>query len=102
MRADAQLLGISVDSVYSHDAFSEQIGIEYPLLSDFNRDVIHDYGVVYEEIGGLKEVAKRAVFVIDQDQIIRYKWVTDDASALPDVNEALKAAWKIRPQEEAT
>ena len=100
MRADAQLLGVSVDSVYSHEAFSEQIGIEYPLLSDFNREVIHDYGVAYDEIGGLKEVAKRSVFVIDQDQIVRYRWVTDDAGQLPPVNEALKAAWKLRPQDE--
>lgn len=100
MRADAQLLGISVDSVYSHRAFSEQIGIEYPLLSDFNREVIHDYDVAYDEIGGLKEVAKRAVFVIDQEQIVRYKWVTDDAGELPDVNEALKAAWALRAKDE--
>lgn len=100
MRADAQLLGISVDSVYSHEAFSEQIGIEYPLLSDFNREVIHEYDAAYDEIGGLKEVAKRAVFVIDRDQSVRYKWVTDDAGQLPPVNEALKAAWKLRPREE--
>lgn len=99
MRADAQLLAVSVDSVYSHEAFSEELGIEYPLLSDFNREVVQAYGVAYDEIGGLEDVAKRAVFVIDKDRIVRYKWVSEDPSQLPDVNEVLKAAWKLRDTE---
>lgn len=82
---------MSVDSVHSHRVFAERIGVDFPLLSDFNREVIHAYGAAYDDLGGLKNVAKRAVFVIDQDGIVRYKWVTDDSSELPSVDAALQA-----------
>lgn len=86
---------MSVNSIHCHRAFAEKIGIEFPLLSDFNREVIHAYDVTYEELSGLQDVAKRAVFVIDQTGTVRYKWVTDDNRQLPDVDAALGAVREL-------
>lgn len=80
---------MSVDSVFSHKAFAEKIGIEFPLVSDFNRDVSSAYGVLIEEIFGFKNVAKRALFVIDQAGTVQYARVIDDPNELPDADEAL-------------
>lgn len=80
-----QVLGISVDSVFSHAAFAEKNSITFPLLSDFNREVCTAYGVKHEEIFGLKGIAKRAIFIVGRDGRIRYRWVTDDPTVLPDI-----------------
>lgn len=86
---------MSVDSVYSHGAFAEKLGLEFPLLSDFNREVIHAYGAAFDEVFGLKNVAKRALFVIDREGTVRYQWVTDHPGELPDPGEALKAVQSL-------
>jgi peroxiredoxin len=88
--AGAEVLAVSVDTVYSHKAFADKIDVEYPLLSDFNRDAMHSYNVFWEEVGPYEEVGRRSVFVIGQDGKIKYKWVADDLRALPDVPAVLK------------
>jgi len=80
-----QVVGISVDSIFSHAAFAERHGIPFPLLSDFNRDVCTAYGVKHQEILGLKGIAKRSVFIIGTDGCVRYRWVSEDPSVLPDI-----------------
>ncbi|MCX8043795.1 MAG: peroxiredoxin [Desulfobacterota bacterium] len=82
-----QVLGISVDSVFSHAAFAEKHGISFPLLSDFNKEVCSAYGVIHEEILGLKGVAKRSVFIIARDGIIKYRWVSEDPTVVPNIDE---------------
>jgi glutaredoxin-dependent peroxiredoxin len=86
-----QVLGVSVDSIFSHKAFAEKLGITFPLLSDFNKEVCRAYGAFHEEILGLRGIAKRSAFLIDRQGIIRYRWVSDDPGALPDF-QAIKAA----------
>ncbi len=81
---------MSVDSVFSHKAFAQKIGIEFPMLSDFNREVGSAYGVLFDEVFGHKNVAKRALFVIDQAGTVQYAWVTDDPGELPDADKALE------------
>jgi len=81
---------VSVDSVFSHKAFAQKIGIEFPMLSDFNREVGSAYGVLFDEVFGHKNVAKRALFVIDQAGTVQYAWVTDDPGELPDADKALE------------
>lgn len=76
---------MSVDTVFSHQAFADKIGVEYPLLSDFNRDAMLAYDVSWEKVGPYEDVGRRSAFVIGQDGKIQYKWVADDLSALPDV-----------------
>ncbi len=67
---NTEVLGISVDSRHSHRAFAEHLGLEFPLLSDFEKKVTQAYGVLRE--GGF---AERALFVIDRRGVIRYAHV---------------------------
>lgn len=64
---DAQVLGISVDAGPSLKVFAEQTGVQFPLLSDFKRQVAASYGILNEERG----FAERATFVVDRDGKIR-------------------------------
>ena len=83
-KARAQVYGISVDTFFSLKAFGEQQGLTFPLLSDFNKQVIRDYGVFNDDMIGLKGIAKRAVFVLDADGIVRHREVLEDARNEPD------------------
>jgi peroxiredoxin len=83
-QARAQVYGISVDTFFTLKAFQEQQKLNFPLLSDFNKQVIRDYGVFNEDMIGLKGIAKRGVFVIDKDGVVRYREVLDDARNEPD------------------
>lgn len=81
---NAEVLGLSVDSPFSLGAWAEKEKITIPLLSDFNKEVSAAYGAQYEELIGLKGVAKRSAFVIDKSGVIRFASVSDDAKVLPD------------------
>jgi peroxiredoxin len=83
-KARAQVLGISVDSFFALKAFHDQQGFKFALLSDFNKQVIRDYGVFNEDMIGLKGIAKRAVFVLDAHGVVRYREVLEDARNEPD------------------
>ena len=83
-RADAQVFGISVDTFFTLKAFHDDQKLTFPLLSDFNKQAIRDYGVFNEDMIGLKGIAKRAVFVIDKDGIVRHREVLEDARNEPD------------------
>jgi len=90
----ATVLGISTDTFFALKAWGDQQQFGFPLLSDYNKEVIHAYGVVNPDMVGLKNIAKRAVFVIDQGGIVRYREVLEDARNEPDygkLNEALAA-----------
>jgi len=71
-RVDAQVFGISVDTFFVLKAFHDQQQLPFTLLSDFNKEVIRAYGVFNEDMIGLKGIAKRAVFVLDSQGIVRY------------------------------
>ncbi len=82
---DAQVLAISVDSLYVLNQFREANDYNFPLLSDFNKQTIRSYGTLYETFAlGMKGVAKRSVFVIDGTGILRHKEILDVPSELPD------------------
>jgi peroxiredoxin len=89
--ANAQVYGISVDTFFALKAFHTDQKLTFPLLSDFNKQVIRDYGVFNEDMIGLKGIAKRAVFVIDGSGIVRYRQVLDDARNEPDYEKVLGA-----------
>ena len=82
-KANAQVFGISVDTFFSLKAFHDQQHFTFPLLSDFNKTVIRDYGVFNEDMIGMKGIAKRAVFVLDKDGVVRYREVLEDARNEP-------------------
>ena len=83
-QAEAQVYGISVDTFFTLKAFHDQQKLSFPLLSDFNKQAIRDYGVFNEDMIGLKGIAKRAVFVIDKDGVVRHREVLEDARNEPD------------------
>ncbi len=83
-RVSAQVLGISVDTFFAQKAWADAQKLNFPLLSDFNKDVIRQYGVVNPDMIGLKDIAKRAVFVIDRNGTVRHREVLDDARNEPD------------------
>ena len=95
-RAGAQVLGISVDTPFALKAFHDDQGLTFPLLSDFNKDVIRQYGVFNEDMIGLKGIAKRAVFVLDGDGVVRHSEVLEDARNEPDYDKVFDALAALR------
>src|SRR5260221_12042268 len=89
--ARAQVYGISVDTFFALKAFHDAQGLTFPLLSDFNKQVIRDYGVFNEDMIGLKGIARRAVFVIDADGIVRHREILQDARNEPDYDQVFSA-----------
>jgi peroxiredoxin len=92
---DAEVLAISVDSLFTLDKFKSEQGYNFPLLSDWNKETAKAYGALYDEfVLGMKGVAKRSAFVVDKDGIIRYAEVLENAGELPNfaaINETLKS-----------
>jgi glutaredoxin-dependent peroxiredoxin len=82
--ADAQVLGISVDSVFTLKKYKEDQHYNFPLLSDFNKTVSASYGALYDDwILDMKGVSKRSAFIVDKTGIIRYAEVLESAGDLP-------------------
>jgi len=82
---DADVLAISIDSPFVLAKFKEDQKLNFPLLSDFNKQVSRAYGVLYEEfVLGLRGVSKRSVFVIDKSGTIKHLEVLESAGDLPD------------------
>lgn len=89
---NVMVLGISVDSPFANKVFAEHHGFNFPILSDYDRQVIEKYNVVMPSLGKLKDykAAKRSIFVIDSNSKVVYKWVTDNPLIEPDYNEIRK------------
>jgi peroxiredoxin len=87
---NAQVFGISVDMHFANAKFKEEQKINFPLLSDFNKEAITAYDCKYETWSvGYKGVAKRSAFVIDKNGVIQYAEVLENAGDLPNF-EAIK------------
>ncbi len=96
-RAHAQVLGISTDTFFALKAFQDQQRLNFPLLSDYNKQVIREYGVFNEDMIGLKGIAKRAVFVIDREGVVRHREVLEDARNEPDYQKVYQALAALEP-----
>jgi len=92
-KVNAKVFGISVDSPQTLSRFKEEQNLNFPLLSDFNKEASAAYGCLYDAfIGWMKGVSKRSAFIIDQNGIIKYAEVLENAGSLPDfekINETL-------------
>jgi peroxiredoxin len=86
-KMSARILGVSVDTFFALKAWADAEKLNFPLLSDFNKEVITKYGVVNPDMIGLKGISKRAVFVIDKTGTIRHREVLEDARNEPDYGE---------------
>jgi peroxiredoxin len=84
---NAEVLGISVDSLHTLKRFKQDQQLNFRLLSDFNKVVSAEYGSLYETFSfEMKGVSKRAAFVVDKNGIIRYAEVLENAGNQPDFN----------------
>ena len=81
-----QVLGISVDSVFTLAKYKEEQQLNYPLLSDFNKEVSTLFDVLYTSFThmNMKGVSKRSTFIIDKQGVIQYIEILENAGALPD------------------
>lgn len=86
--ANAEVLGISVDSIFTLAKFKEEQKLNFTLLSDFNKDVSTAYGCIYDNfIGWMKGVSKRSAFIIDKNGVVIYAEVLENAGDLPNFKE---------------
>ncbi len=82
--ANATVLGISVDSVFTLNKFKEDQQYNFTLLSDFNKEVSELYDSIYHDwILDMKGVSKRSAFVIDKEGTVRYAEVLENAGEVP-------------------
>ncbi len=91
----AQVVGVSVSDPFSNKEFAEKNRLPFPILSDYNREVTKAYNLESPDFAGLKgyNVAKRSIFILDKQGIIRYVWITDIPTQEPnyvDIEKALK------------
>jgi glutaredoxin-dependent peroxiredoxin len=95
---NAQVVGISVNDPFSNRAFAEKNRLPFPVLSDYNREVIKQWGLELFDFAGLKgyTVAKRSIFILDETGIVRYIWISEDPSVEPNYDEIQKALEQIR------
>ena len=89
--SSAKVLGVSTDTFFAQKAWADAQKLNFPLLSDYNKDVIRKYGVVNPDMIGLKDIAKRAVFVIDRNGVVRHREVLDDARNEPNYDKVKQA-----------
>jgi peroxiredoxin len=87
---NAAVYGISVDSPFAQEQMAKADNLQFPLLSDFNKDVAAAYDVLYADLLGFKGVAKRSAFVIDENGVIIYSESFEDPHDLPNF-EAIQA-----------
>jgi glutaredoxin-dependent peroxiredoxin len=93
--AHAQVYGISVDTFFTLAAFKKDQNLNFPLLSDFNKEVIQAYGAFNPDMIGLKGIAKRSTFVIDKDGVVRHAEVLDDARNEPNYDKVFETLAKL-------
>jgi peroxiredoxin len=93
----AQVVGISVNDPFTNKAFAEANQLNFPLLNDYNREAVNSYDVALKDFAGLKgyTAAKRSVFIIDKQGIIRYVWVSENPGVEPNYTEIEKVLERI-------
>ena len=94
----SQVVGISADTPFSNKAFAEQNSLNFPVLSDYNREAIKAFGIAFPDLAGLKglTVAKRSIFVLDKQGTVKYAWVSEDPKKEPDYAEVTRSAQALK------
>ena len=88
-KLDAQVIAVSVNDPFALKGFHEDNALNFPLLSDYTRETVKAYGVESPDFAGLKgyTVAKRSVFILDADGVLKWKWISNDPRIEPDYAE---------------
>ena len=84
---DATVYGVSVDLPFALNAFADEHDLNFPLVSDFEQQLVEVFDVRLDGVMGLDGLAERSVFVIDTDGVVRYEWVREDGN--PDFDELI-------------
>ena len=94
---NAQVLGISVDGAFAQKAFSDQNNLNFPLLSDFQRETVNQYDLAIPNFAGMEgyTASKRAVYVVDGEGVVRYAWVGPNPGVEPDYDEVQAELGKL-------
>jgi peroxiredoxin Q/BCP len=92
-QAGVQRFGVSRDSPWTHISWMQALDLNFPLLSDWNAEAIHGFGIA-KEFRGFKDVAERSAFLVDRGGVVRGAWRYEDAE-LPDFDELLAAAQSL-------
>ncbi len=89
----AKVVGVSVDAPFSNAAFASQNGLEFPILSDYDRAATRAYGIALDNFAGMPgyTASQRAVFIVGQDGNVSYEWIAPNPGVEPDYD-AIKAA----------
>jgi len=91
--AGVTVYGVSIDTPFAQNAFREELGLSFALISDSNREIIGAYDIAMDFTAlGVHDLAKRAVFVVDEDRTVTYAWVSDDPGVEPDYEAVVAAA----------
>ena len=86
---NAQVVAISVNDPFTNKAFAEANKLQFPILSDYNRETVRKFNVFHEDFAGLRgyTAAKRSVFVLDDKGVVRYRWISEDPGKEPNYDE---------------
>jgi len=91
--AGVTVYGVSIDTPFAQNAFRDELGLEFDLVSDTDREIIDAYDIAMDFTAlGVHDLAKRAVFVVDEDRTVTYAWVSDDPGVEPDYDAVIDAA----------
>ena len=93
-KADAVVLGISVDSPWANAEFARKYNLEFELLSDLNREAVHAYDASFVGLGGIDGYvsANRVVIIVDSAGVVRYRWVAENPGVEPNYDVVVAAA----------
>ena len=94
---NAQVVAISVNDPFTNKAFAEANRLQFPVLSDYRRETVKKFNVFHEDFAGLKgyTAAKRSVFILDGNGVVRYSWISEDPAKQPNYDEVKGALAKI-------
>jgi len=94
---NAQVVGISVNDPWTNKAFADMNKLTFPILCDYARETVRKYNLLHNDFAGLKgyTVAKRSVFILDDQGVVRYKWISDDPGREPNYEEIKTALNKL-------
>jgi peroxiredoxin len=88
--------GISVDSVFSHRAFAQELGgLPFELLADFERKLVEAYGVRREDVPGYSGMPNRSIFIVDRQGVTRWTWVRSAEEPFPNYDQVVTTAVEI-------
>jgi len=91
---NAGIYGISIDTPFTLEVFAERNNLNFPLLSDANREAIRAFDVVWPDLAGVHDVSSRAVIVVNSADDIVYRWVGETPGLEPPYDEVTAAVAK--------